>query len=584
VQPILAVLAFLSALAPPSTQASASAPKLRGRLLDGRGSPLAGVDLAWNGDRRSALARSRLDGTFELDADRLPSLEYLVVAEGQAVTTVVGALSGLCGPTGEYLMVAAPAARVTGRVVDPDDAPIAGASLSNALDTGRLLLAFPHPLDADTFVGSRALSDASGEFALELPAVEGLTLTARSPGRAPVRVALPGLSTETPPPLVLVLQETAPHWLGSGELHGKVLMQDGTPAAGARVVLGNVEARTDERGSFTAAMQEGYRYDDVLCAALPGFLPALVSDPARELAQLGTAENPVVLTLGGPALSISGRLIDSLGNPCCGWTLELVDGTEVSPANRPALLAEHLAGGRESDQPVASDSKGGFRFVGLLERSYILHAEPPWPSGYSELCVRSGPIEAGTQELGLRFEPALHRIRGRVVDLDGNALPVTEVRLVLDRPKSWSWTSGWNPISRAATDARGKFELKEVPSPEACFEVRGMRLPRWAIARGDEWTLSVPVQPNLRFDWMRATPPPISIEALDGAGTPLTIFTFSAGKPLACHQELPLDGVRSYLLAVRTSVTALRMRFARQRTESVPCRIEPGALTQLAVE
>jgi hypothetical protein len=512
----------------------------------------------------------------------------LVIADGQPASTVFGAISGLCGPIGEYQLVAAPTTSLNGIVLDPDGSPVAGAEVSAWVDVDRFLLAFPNRLDADTLIVPRTTSAPRGEFQLEVPAVDGLALLVKRRGYALARHELSLSSSLARAPIVLTLRRAAAPWLEFSELHGQVLLADGSPAWDARVVLGNTEARADIEGRFALDLGRGIRHDDLLCAALPGQMTALVADPSLVLSELGTPDAPVILKLGGPALSISGRLVDHLGNPCSGWKIEIEGGTFISPSIRPTLLAEHLASGRVTGQPAATDGKGAFRIGGLSARAYVLYAQPPWPSAYDEdIVLRSQPIQAGAERVEVRLgaPPRSHHIRARCIDLEGAPWAGVEVALEHERPTLWRISEGFHPLERAVADLEGRFELRRVPNSGAEFCVESLGIPLWAVDRaGEEWELTVPRRPNLRFDWKRAVDPPLELEALDPSGHWSPVFTFLAGRPRAIHRALDLDGVRSYLLAVGPWVTTLRLRLAAGAGEDVPCRIEPGSVTRIVLD
>ncbi len=573
-------LIWLCALAPGLESIQGSAPRVCGRVLDSRGAPLEGVALALKDDPSSVLARTGAGGAFEMEAHQFPPLRHLVIADGQSLCTAVGAVSGLCGPTGEYLLVGAPAQFLSGRVVDPKGRGIEGAELTASVDASRLLLAFPHPLDSDTLVAPRTRSDSSGKFALQAPDVEGLTLCASSEGCARVRTWIPRHTPGPGEPLVLTLKPCGPHWRGHGVLHGYVLTRDGAPAIGARVDLGNVEATAGEDGGFAADAHRGFRFDDMLCATLPGHQPGLVLDPTNALADLGTETAPVVLTLGGPPLSIEGRVLDHLGNPCAGWLVELVDGTAISPVNRPSLRAERLTAGGPDESHWTTDSSGAFRIDGLMPRTYELQAEPPWPSGYPAVWLRSEPIQAGASgmELRLEREPWIAPFRGRLVNWEGH--PLAGVRVALELESSLSWPDS---IQSTTTDAAGRFELSYVPKQGARFAIDWQRLPIEVAEDEVVWTLRVASQPNLRFDWLRSAPPPTALEALDAGGSPLPITTFWAGRPHGSARSVSLGGVRSHLLAVHPSATVLRLNLDGGDVEFVELRLEQGTLAELFV-
>jgi len=127
--------------------------------------------------------------------------------------------------------------------------------------------------------------------------------------------------------------------------------------------------------------------------------------------------------------------------------------------------------------------------------------------------------------------------------------------------------------------------MKRVPKTGSYFVVGTASLPLSACKDiAGVWTLCIARQPNLRFDWRRAAPPPIELTALDAEQSPLWIHTFVAGHPDTCCLALDLDDVRGHLLAVQSSLASLRMHFADGSIESLAVRLEPKGLTEIAIE
>jgi hypothetical protein len=510
-------------------------------------------------------------------------MRHVVIAEGQSICTAVGAVSGLCGMTGEHLLVGAPSRILEGRVVDPEGEPIDGAELTAIVDPRPLLLAFPRPLDSDTLVAPQTMTDTGGRFAIEVPIVEGLTLCARSDGCASVRMLIAPRAKGAVPPVELTLQRTAPPWRGSGPLYGRVERLDGTPAAGVRVLLGREEAWTDEDGSFTVQMLRGFGPGVALCAALPGAMPFISLDPANELAAFGTVDAPAVLTLGGPSLSITGRVLDQVGNPCSGWLVEIADGTDMDHGSEPRLFVENLARPRETH--VLTDLSGAFRLDGLLQRDYVIQAEPPLFSGFGVVMLRSRSIPAGASNVELRLaaQPWITPFHGRLVDLDG--IPLANEPIALHLQASLTWPIGSGSLETATTDALGHFEMARVPKTGSAFSVGGTSIPISSCTQIDqEWMLHIAREPNLRLDWERDASPPIEVAALDEEGATLWIHSFCAGTPEKCASVLELHGVRSHLLGVQRSLASLRMRFADDTLETLPVRLETTGLTQISID
>jgi len=563
-----------------------------GRVLDPRGDALVGVDLALLDEPAEVLATTGADGTFELDLDHLPPMRRLGIARSQAVTTVVAALRGLCGQSGEYLIVGAPKARLRGRVHDIQGNALGGVELSAEVDPELFLLAFPRPLDAYSFVGERTASDDQGSFELDAPAVDGLTLLATAQGYGTHRERLSPLALQPLADIVLELGRVSACWEGRAPLHGRVLKQNGEPAAGALVVWGTHQTHADTDGSFSIGRPQGLRTDDTLCAVLPGLQPALVPDPAGALALFGSTEEPVILTLGGPALSISGRVFDELGNPCAAWYVELVEGTGLSPENRPQLIAERLVAGRNWEEPIVTQADGSFRIDGLLPRTYVLEAWDHWPADSDWITIRSGAIEAGSSGIELRLERDawIDDLAGRFVDLEGKPQADLEVALDIELPLEWMVPGGELDSRYTRTDAEGHFRLGRVPRDWAALQINapdlasGLRLPISASGPEQGWTYLLPRGPNLRLEWVRAGPLPDSLEILDAQGEPLAVYIFLAGRAHSRAERVHLRGAASLLLAVSPDARCVSLRRGDEVVERRPLTVEPHGLTRVRIE
>ena len=151
---------------------------------------------------------------------------------------------------GGLVVVVGPAVRVAGRVVDEHGAAIAGVFVSTGLRVSDLP-GFPRQLGDGDYVSWSDRSSKEGAFDLGLvPRHPALEVSAQKRGHE-------RLSTKTTdvrgPVLWQLKSEPEPV---RRVLTGTVLLVDGRPARGARLVCGHMRAATDEHGRF--AMEHSY--------------------------------------------------------------------------------------------------------------------------------------------------------------------------------------------------------------------------------------------------------------------------------------------------------------------------------------
>jgi len=157
-------------------------------------------------------------------------------------------------------------------------------------------------------------------------------------------------------------------------LGGLVLRGDGTPATGARVVLGKQHARCDPQGRFEMTVADPGGATDLL-AFEPGSEPAV--RPAFGASLAGGGEFNVRLVLGPETLALAGRVIDREGAGLKGWTVEL-DGTD--------LLSDFRLRER-----VRTDGEGRFEIPDVPVGTHVVRA---WRERAEE-ALRSEPAAAG---------------------------------------------------------------------------------------------------------------------------------------------------------------------------------------------
>lgn len=405
---------------------------------------------------------------------------------------------------------------VTGRVLDPDGKPLAGAAL------------YAPPLPQ-----KRGITDAEGRFRLRLPRFAArrnrsdgrsqwnVSLVARADGFGLAWAEVP--SQGKPPELTLRLVKDQP-------IEGRVLNTEGKPLAGVR--LGVVElvttpgerldaflngwkqgwnntyyparercsltleetflsTTTDAKGRFQLrgvgeerivqiqTNGRGIAQELLYVVTRPGFDPAPINKAVPKTFRAPTLHGPRILHVAGPGRAIEGviREVDS-GKPVAGMTVSVL----VSLVNYAHAV---------------SDSRGRFRLDGIPKQAqYWLQTEPggvgPWMGTAAFV-----PDVKGLETL--KVELTVGRgvvVTGRTVDrATGKGVP-SEVRSAPLPGNSYCDKPGYDlyrfPAHSTPTDAEGRFRLVVIPGKSVLL-ARASAVER----AGSECTLNPFMQPEL---------------------------------------------------------------------------------------
>jgi hypothetical protein len=563
-----------------STDAALQPPTLvEGRVLDRSGEGVPGVPIVGSGSVYNtrapgsgigqALATSGPGGAFRAPFPARIAGVRLESARGSGFATVRAAHVTLENANREQLIVVAPEIELAGTVVEAGGAPLAGAEVSFDVPLAALA-GFPAVLDGTVATRASTVSGAEGRFTLaRVPGLEGAQLFVQHKGHRSLESAAPS-QTKTDLWLELARPEEKEPWL-----LGIVLRADGSPAKGAKVQLDGLKTEAGADGRFGLAQEWAFE-EAPLVAALPGLQPAVLPN-AGALLQ-GEYPPPLVhLQLGGPQLTIRGKVVDAKGEPCSGWKVNLGDGTVVTPSRVPFDLVEDLARGKKV--ATKTDKQGGFVLEGLLAREYVVQA-------YAEkslVMVRSAPVAAGTQDLVLRVaaDAVLERLSGVVVARDGTPIAGVQVAAQLVTASAggaMSWQSG----PTATTDSAGRFALARVPREGIQLGVDGAAiLPNsfpLDLAAGEP-RLSVARRCHLRVELATGTAPadgaPDQIEALDADGQHLSLNVIE-GNAWSSSTRVALSRLGTNPLAVSEDARTLVFYAGDREVRRVPLALVPG--------
>ncbi len=477
---------------------------VRGLVVDAGGNPVEGAEVRAKPAKRDLIQMiavrdsgpadtvSGADGSFALE-DRSPgeSLDLAVSHPGYGPASVPGVAVPREGPVRVVLQATS---RVSGRAVDPDGKPVAGAGIYlSEMET--------QSIEGDSFLtpsgrSHRGVTDDEGGFALDDVSPGPISLYGEAPHRQ--RAELKSLEVKAGQDLAGLEVVLPP----AAAVEGKVLSPDGQPVPDATVSV--VRPTQNDLPSFSPlrAATDGdgwYRIDGIppgkqtLEARAEGYRRAVreIEAPPR------TATLDFALERG---LEVSGRVVDDGGNPVPGAQL---------------LLS---AGRFSVDAPRAlSEVDGSFRLSGLQDGTYMLRASK---DGYAPTDPRGQTVTlAGAPVSGLEVRlSAGGTITGRLTGVEFSQL---------SRVRVWAQTEFYS----GRVDAEGGYQISH-------------------LSPGD-WTVTavVPDTP-LHAEGHVTLEPGVSEARLDlnlGGGHTLTGVVVSNGEPLAGA---------SLLLQKRQTVTA----------------------------
>ncbi|HEV2845779.1 MAG TPA: carboxypeptidase-like regulatory domain-containing protein [Thermoanaerobaculia bacterium] len=412
------------------------AERVEGQVVDQEGRPVAGVRILQ--ERSGPLEIAAAPATGPEGRFVLPELiagRLTLCKEGyDSSWGPIASRSQLSKLARIVLRPVEPPFRVTGRILDSEGRPVAGARVrSGPHESGCVVATLIDPCTGEVIPDQVVASDADGRFSLEIRERTDFDFRAEAPGYLPAvqsRVsARPGQSAE----IELVLRQTA-------AVTGRVLAQDGSPAAGVRVTrfpdLQSPEAITDAQGRFR----------------LEGIAPERQAFQAQH-PKLGQALRRLEVAPGGSSLEF--RLDGVPERAAASREIPLGPGQSLD-GRLLGVEAEHLATavvearkGEDSRQTEVT-REGRYRFRGLSPGEWTVTAHVQGGrSGATRVL-----LEPGQRETLLDLEVTPHlEIRGRVLEPDGTP---ANAQVRFSRSGEIGSVSAWS-------DADGRFSLK-VPS------------------------------------------------------------------------------------------------------------------------
>ncbi len=570
--------------------ATAALHHVRGRAIDANGTAVAGLSLSFEtraGDRET---KSGPGGVFEFDTD---STSGAIEATDARFATV---RSGFFRQSSSFepIVIVANAIDVGGVVLDPGRVPVRGARVSLLLPEG-FATRFGRILEATSVHDWTALTDADGRFVLEkVPQIDGARVRALVDGYQPAIEPEPAYSDAS---LVFVMQR--PTILAKGALRGRVLDADGRPAAGARVAAGLTSTVTGDDGEFTIDLARAATADSVT-AVKTGARPARMERPDEPQGEHTGWPDFVELRLGGPPLSIRGRVVDPEGNARPRVRVWAADPTPFGIIGRVPAHNEGLMAGaaiprralepdpntpsedghadivnRNSGGPptiswhwVEADDEGRFELGGLDDRRYTLRVLDPRTLQTSS----SRPIQAGEQDARIEVPaPALFaRLAGRITTVGDRPLAGVSVELRTScfgtHTRYFGGTLGvyeFHAGGTTSTDAEGRFEFQDVPREGVFFVLRSDRIVPcdWMLPAGaDPENLDVKVDVRCQLEVRLKAPSDRAdfIAMLDGDGGEVPLIEMN-GESVHINSEVPLTEGRSGVLSASSSARTLEL-------------------------
>ena len=393
---------------------------LAGRVVDERGKGVGGAEVALyyaNGARTDdAAVVTAPDGRFEFA--RAESGRFL---GARAPDHASSALLALASPTltedarrAPVLVVERTARTIQGRVVGPDGAPLAGASL-------RATSALPvHTVWRADGVSERGVppttcaSAADGAFALEGLPSGPLDVVVERDGFARWTTRLDALPSSGSRALVVALERGA-------IVRGRLALQGGGVAGGAEVLVddGALHVVAEADGRYALRVPSG---GHVLRARRSRFAPAVETNVL-----LADGEERVLDAELAPAPTIRGLALGPAGNPLVGVLVRCqVEGVESSAGGANAEPWAEPSSDVDDLVQVVTNARGEFEVPAYAGRLHTLEARrrAHWRGPVQ---ARVEHVEAGRKDVELVAGARNAWIVGQILESNGSPLAAGQV-------------------------------------------------------------------------------------------------------------------------------------------------------------
>jgi hypothetical protein len=298
-------------------------------------------------------------------------------------------------------------------------------------------------------------------------------------------------------------------------------------------------------------------------------------------------------------LTIDGWLVETSGEPCEGWQLELYRGTDCGVVSFPNMLAEDLAaGGRAQKQdprlaPTGGEkvenpnlqkikSDGAFRIAGLRRgQDYVLRA-------WNERTLRtvlSEPIPAGATRYVFTVPNAELRARvwGRVVDR--RDLPIADVRVRLTmRVHEVEGRTSYQTAGQVRAGPDGSFEFKDVPRENLLLRFDGKDVESYyhdlpATDPGADLRIKLACMCRFRYEALPGVAAALSLRVIDANEKPMRITRQLEKGSSESNTSYAIVNGRSPDLMVSDTAAWLLLKTGDGSQRRVPMPLSRGDIT-----
>ncbi|MBI3817828.1 MAG: sigma-70 family RNA polymerase sigma factor [Planctomycetes bacterium] len=543
---------------------------VRGRVIDCDSQAVSGIAVEIHSNSPSALeAVTDPDGIFEFKGF-IQNGEVLTKSD-RYTNVFTGSIPGP-GADVQPVLIVAPKITYAGNVVDGRGNPVEAAEVRFALPAdfrGR----FKSILDFSVPRAWAVRTDRDGKFEFtDVPEVRGSKFIIHHSRFAPFDEPAPQASSWN---IILKLTglENAAEFL-----FGRVIDLQGLSVGKARVSDGQNAYKTDVDGYFT--IPGGGRRAVALTAAARGLLPATAEIQYSE--KSGWPDH-TILRLGGPALSIAGRVSAPDGGPAARAKV-WIDNAQYfgEDSDNFNVLEGFLSDSGSWGYIVDTDARGFFEIKGLLDKKYTLKALDPATLFVAE----SEPIAAGDRDALIQLQklPVHARIAGVVVNhagapIAGVRVGVTRTTFMMHPTPDYVFSHDEPRPTDSLTDAAGKFELINVPKEGVylTFHADHILSSQSEVPSADPENMKIVVAQrcHMKIELAGDADAADGFQLLDAAGKVLKITVIEGNSSSSSSMGSLVRGMSS-LVAVPDTAATLVIIKKQNEVRRVPVELKPG--------